>query len=156
MAAAATAGAVDDLPGLDQPTAESLGSPFRSASRPVVRFLPRPHARGPSSASNGRSPRLGRGFLEVGPLSVGAMSRRLADRLGLRCPLRARQVLRPPPWQSALRVEVGRTLAERGVPALGQDLPVPDTVEELLERAGHGGGPGPQASAGLALAGALD
>ena len=29
-------------------------------------------------------------------------------------------------------LEVGRTLAERGSPALGQDLPVPDTVEELL------------------------
>jgi DNA-binding NarL/FixJ family response regulator len=29
-------------------------------------------------------------------------------------------------------LEVGRTLVERGSPALGQDLPVPDTVEELL------------------------
>jgi len=29
-------------------------------------------------------------------------------------------------------LEVGRTLLERGSPALGQELPVPDTVEELL------------------------
>jgi predicted ATPase len=57
----------------------------------------------------------------------------LSDRLGLTMPRRVlRQVFEITLGYPLFALEVGRTLAERGPPALGQDLPVPDTVEELL------------------------
>jgi DNA-binding CsgD family transcriptional regulator len=124
--------AVDDLQWLDQPTAELLGFAVRRLQGPAVRFLFAARA-GPASAVERALPPAGLHVLEVRPLSVGAMRRMLSDRLGLALPRYVlRQVYETTLGYPLFALEVGRTLAERGVPALGQDLPVPDTVEELL------------------------
>ena len=124
--------AVDDLQWLDQPTAETLAFAVRRLGGSAVRFLFAARA-GPSSPVERALAPAGPQVLEVGPLSVGAMRRMLSDRLGLALPRYVlRQVYDTTLGNPLFALEVGRTLAERGVPALGQDLPVPDTVEELL------------------------
>ena len=124
--------AVDDLQWLDQPTAEILAFAVRRLHGPAVRFLFAARTGSSSAVERALAP-AGPQILEVGPLSVGAMRRMLSDRLGLALPRYVlRQVFETTLGYPLFALEVGRTLAERGVPALGQELPVPDTVEELL------------------------
>src|SRR5262249_59809966 len=70
---------------------------------------------------------------EVESLSLDAVRRLLSDRLGLTLPRHVlRQVYETTLGYPLFALEVGRMLAEDGSPPLGRDLPVPDTVEELL------------------------
>jgi DNA polymerase III delta prime subunit len=129
--------AVDDLQWLDQPTAEILAFAVRRLHGPAVRFLFAARTGSSSAVERALAP-AGPQILEVGPLSVGAMRRMLSDRLGLALPRYVlRQVFETTLGYPLFALEVGRTLAERGVPALGHELPVPDTVEELLGRRCH-------------------
>jgi predicted ATPase len=124
--------AVDDLQWLDQPTAEVLAFAARRLQGPAVRFLlaARP---GTSSIVERAFGPAGPQTLKVEPLSLGAVRRMLSDRLGLTMPRHVlRQVFEITLGYPLFALEVGRTLAEHGSPALGHDLPVPDTVEELL------------------------
>ena len=149
--------AVDDLQWLDQPTAEMLAFAVRRLHGHSVRFLLA--ARGGSSSPVERAlAQAGPQILEVGPLSIGAMRRMLSDRLGLALPRYVlRQVFETTLGYPLFALEVGRTLGERGVPALGQDLPVPDTVEELLgKRVSQLAGPVRRLLLALALGGDLD
>jgi AAA ATPase domain len=140
--------AVDDLQWLDQPTAEMLAFAVRRLPGTSVRFLFAVRG-GPSSPVERALAQAGPQILEVGPLSVGAMRRMLSDRLGLAFETTLGYPL--------FALEVGRTLAERGVPALGQDLPVPDTVEELLgKRVSQLAGPVRRLLLALALGGDLN
>ena len=117
--------AVDDLQWLDQPTAEMLAFAVRRLHGPSVRFLFAARG-GPSSPVERALAQAGPQILEVGPLSIGAMRRMLSDRLGLALPRYVlRQVFETTLGYPLFALEVGRTLGERGVPALGQDLPVP-------------------------------
>ena len=86
------------------------------------------------------------------------MRRMLLDRLDLTLPRHVlRQVFETTLGYPLFALEVGRTLAERGSPALGQDLPVPDTVEELLgKRVSRLPGPVGRLLLALALGGDLD
>ncbi len=149
--------AVDDLQWLDQPTAEMLAFAVRRLHGPSVRFLLAERAGGSSAVERALAP-AGPQILEVGPLSVGAMRRMLTDRLGLALPRYVlRQVYDITLGNPLFALEIGRTLAERGVPALGQDLPVPDTVEELLgKRVSRLAGPVRRLLLALALGGDLD
>jgi DNA-binding CsgD family transcriptional regulator len=71
--------------------------------------------------------------LELGPLSFGATRSLLSTRLGLNLP---RQVLRrlvdTTLGNPLFALTVGQTISDDGVPAPGDGLPVPDTVEDLL------------------------
>jgi AAA ATPase domain len=124
--------AVDDLQWLDQPTADVLAFAARRLHGPAVRFLlaARP---GTSSIVERALGPAGPQTLKVEPLSLGAVRRMLSDRLGLTMPRHVlRQVFEITLGYPLFALEVGRMLAEHGLPALGHDLPVPDTVEELL------------------------
>src|SRR5262249_26543797 len=71
--------------------------------------------------------------LDVGSLGIDSTRRVLAGRLGLRLPRSVlRRVFETTPGNPAFTLELGRTLADRGVLALGDDLPVPHEVDELL------------------------
>ena len=71
--------------------------------------------------------------MELGPLSLGAIRRILSDRLGLSV---SRQLLRriydATLGNALFALEVGRKLVDEGPPGIGEDLPVPDAVEDLL------------------------
>ena len=124
--------AVDDVQWLDGPSAEVLAFAARRLDGDAVGFL---LARRP-----GRTSTLERALepdgvqcLEVGALSLGAVRRLLSVRLGLNLP---RQLLRrlvdSTLGNPLFALELGRVLAERGLPAIGEELPMPDAVEDLL------------------------
>ena len=124
--------AVDDIQWLDAASADALAFAARRLEAEPVLFL---LARRPGSASSVERA-LGERVatsLEVRPLSIGAIRRILSERFALSLP---RHVLRRV-YESTLgnplfALELGRTLAARGAPALTEDLPLPDAVEDLL------------------------
>src|SRR5439155_9113573 len=71
--------------------------------------------------------------LEVGPLSLGAIRLLLSERLGLVLPRRIlRQVSEASRGNPLFALEFGRVLIERGIPPIGEDMPVPQMVEDLF------------------------
>jgi len=124
--------AVDDVQWLDSPSADALAFAARRLEGDAVAFLLARRS-GRSSTLERALERGGLERLEVVPLSLGAIRRLLSDQLGLSLP---RQLLRRI-FESTLgnplfALELGRVLAERGSPEIGQDIPVPDAVEDLL------------------------
>ena len=124
--------ALDDVQWLDRASEDALAfAAARLDDEPVAFLL----ARRPGAPS-----RLERALvrtlperLEVKAASLDAVRRILSQRLGLSLP---RHVLR---WlyESALgnplfALELGRKVMEEGLPATGDALPVPDSVEDLL------------------------
>jgi DNA-binding NarL/FixJ family response regulator len=124
--------AIDDVQWLDAPSADALAFAMRRlAADSVVYLLARRLGR-PSSVERALE---GGGVqrVQVGPLSLGATRRLLSERLGLSL---SRPVLRRT-VDSTLGnplfvLEVGRALVEHGMPDAGEDMPVPDGVEEML------------------------
>src|SRR6185503_18896326 len=67
------------------------------------------------------------------PLSLGATRRMLSVQLGLALPRSALRRIHDATLGNPLfALEVGRTLAARGPLALGEEIPVPGAVEDLL------------------------
>lgn len=124
--------AVDDVQWLDAASAQALAFAARRLDGEPVGFL---LARRPGVATDlertleRRRPER----LVVGPLGLTATGRLLLERLELNV---RRQLLRRIHAASRgnplFALEVGRTLAERGPPAPGEEMPVPDVVEDLL------------------------
>ena len=123
--------AIDDIQWLDDPSADALVFAARRLQDEPVAFLlaKRPGRRGVLEQTLER--RLE--DLKVGPLSLGATRRLLADRLGLSLsrPM-LRSIVESTVGNPLFALEVGRTLVEQGIPAAGEDIPVPDAVEDLL------------------------
>ena len=124
--------AVDDLQWLDRASADALAFAARRLDGEAVAFL---LARRPGPPSPLERALEGRPLerVEVAHLSFGATRRVLAERLGLSLPRNVlRRVFETTLGNPLFAIEVGRTLAARGTPALNDDLPVPDEVEDLL------------------------
>jgi DNA-binding NarL/FixJ family response regulator len=124
--------AVDDLPWLDGASADALVFAARRVAGEDVRFLV-------ARRSGPRSPlevvletaRVVR--LELGPLSFGAVSRLLVDRLERSLPRRVvRQLFDTSGGNPLFAVELGRAVLERGVPEIGARLPMPAMPSELF------------------------
>jgi hypothetical protein len=124
--------AIDDVHWLDPSSRDALTFACRRLAEDDVRLLlsrrpapasPLEHACRPGSLE----------LLEVGPLSLGALRHLLQERLGL---VLSRQMLRQlveaTVGNPLFALEVGRLLVEHGLPAPGEDLPVPDAVEDVL------------------------
>jgi DNA-binding CsgD family transcriptional regulator len=124
--------AVDDFPWLDAPSAEALAfAARRLESDPIVFLLAR--RPGPPSVVEQALATRPPDRLEVGPLSYGATRRLLSERLGLALPRHVlRRLVDTTLGNPLFALELGRELDERGLPAIGEDLPVPDAIEELL------------------------
>jgi DNA-binding CsgD family transcriptional regulator/tetratricopeptide (TPR) repeat protein len=123
--------AADDIQWLDPPSADALTFAARRLEDESVRFLlaKRPGATSPLERALER--RLEP--LEVRPLSLGATQRMLSVRLGLSLPRHVlRRVFESTLGNPLFALEVGRSLLDRGQPELGEDMPVPGTVEEVL------------------------
>lgn len=123
--------AVDDVQWLDRPSAEVLLFAARRLSEHDVTFL---MTRRPGSASGlERGLDGGLELVDVGPLSLGATRHLLAERLGLSLSRHLlRRVVDVTLGNPLFALEFGRLLVERGPPAIGEELPVPDEVEDLL------------------------
>ncbi len=123
--------AIDDLHWLDRPSADVIAFAARRLRGESVAFLLSGRPGRLSDLERVLDPRLDR--LDVGPLSLGAVRHLLAERLGLTLPRHLlRQVVELTLGNPLFALEVGRTLLERGPSATGRELPVPDTLEDLL------------------------
>ncbi|HWM10069.1 MAG TPA: AAA family ATPase [Solirubrobacteraceae bacterium] len=132
--------AIDDVQWLDPPSGEALAFAARRLGGDAVTFLlaARP---GPAPDLVQALERAGVERLAVGPLSLGAIRRLLFERLGLslvRPALRA--VVEAAHGNPLFALELGRTVAARGVPRIGEEMPLPEDllgarVEQLDEPA---------------------
>lgn len=124
--------AVDDVQWIDDPSADALTFAARRLKGTQVVFLLARRPGASSAIERSLEPR-GLDRVEVGALSFSASRQLLSGRLGL---VLSRQLLRRV-VQATLGnplfvLEVGRTLLERGVPRVGEDIPVPDRLDDLL------------------------
>ncbi len=72
--------------------------------------------------------------LHVGPLGVTAIGRLLLERLGLNVRRQLlRRIVEATRGNPLFALELGRTVAEHGPPATGEEMPVPNAVEDLLD-----------------------
>jgi DNA-binding CsgD family transcriptional regulator len=123
--------AIDDLQWLDAHSLEVLTFVAPRLDVSNVRFLLSRRPGGASPLERAAGPPLER--LDVGALSLGATRELLRDRLGLNLPRQLlRRVVDLTTGNPLFALEVGRTLAAGDLPGLGEDLPVPETVEDLL------------------------
>jgi DNA-binding NarL/FixJ family response regulator len=124
--------AVDDLQWLDTASADALAFAARRLEEEPVLFLlaRRP---GPPSQLERALERRPLERREVAHLSFGATRRVLSERLGLSLPRNVlRRLFEITQGNPLFVLEVGRTLAVHGAPGIGDELPVPDGVDELL------------------------
>jgi DNA-binding NarL/FixJ family response regulator len=124
--------AVDDVQWLDPHSSTALAFAARRLDGGRVGFLLAKRPAPPTPLEHALE-RGGLESLEVGPLTLGATRRLLHARFGLTL---SRQLMRRI-FDSTLgnplfALEVGRKLVEEGLPAIGEDIPVPDAVEDLL------------------------
>jgi DNA-binding CsgD family transcriptional regulator len=124
--------AVDDWPWLDRASAEAVVFAARRLTGEDVRFLVSRRS-GPRSQLEVALEPAGVIQVELGPLSFGAVSRLLADRLGRSLPHRVvRQLFDTSEGNPLFALELGRAVLERGVPEIGAGLPVPGMLGELF------------------------
>jgi DNA-binding CsgD family transcriptional regulator len=124
--------AIDDVPAMDAASADALAFAARRLGGDRVRFM--------FSRRTGRLSELERVFepkgverLELGALSFGAIGRVLTERLGEALPRRVlRRVFETSHGNPLFAIELGRAVLERGLPAYGAALPVPELLEDLF------------------------
>jgi DNA-binding NarL/FixJ family response regulator len=124
--------AVDDLQWLDAASSGTLAFACRRTEPDRVRFLLA--RRGDASSDLERTlERWGVERLAVGPLSLGAIRRLLWERLGLTMRRsQLRRIVDVTLGNPLFALEIGRALADEGPPAIGEELAIPDTIEDVL------------------------
>jgi DNA-binding NarL/FixJ family response regulator len=124
--------AVDDLPWLDGASAVALVFAARRLAGQDVRFLVSRRGSRLSELETALEP-TGVTRLDLGPLSLGAVSGLLAGRLPAPLPRRVtRQVFEASGGNPLFALELGRAVLERGLPEIGAGLPVPEVLDELF------------------------
>jgi DNA-binding CsgD family transcriptional regulator len=125
--------AVDDIHWLDAPSARVLAFVGRRLEGDDVRFLLTRRTGVVSVVEQALDAAAALSRLELRSLSVGATAHLLASRLGLSLPRRVvREVVDATRGNPLFALEIGRMIAEQGLPGIVDDLPVPDSVEDLL------------------------
>jgi DNA-binding NarL/FixJ family response regulator len=124
--------AVDDVQWLDGPSTDALAFAARRLEHDPVAFLlaKRP---GPAASLERAFEQRRTETLEVGGMSHGALRRLLSERLGLTLsrPL-LRRLAEATLGNPFFALEIGRRLAEDGLPSIGEDLPMPASIEDAL------------------------
>src|SRR5215470_3695089 len=110
--------AIDDIHWLDEASADAVTFAARRLDGEPVRFLLTRRLRTPTQLERALGPGLQR--LNVGPLSLGAIRRMLSDQLHLILPRHLlSRVFEATVGNPLFALELGRTLAEQGLPAVG-------------------------------------
>ena len=124
--------AIDDLQWLDRPSADVVAFLARRLDdRPVTFLLARRPGRAGSLESVLSRAAIER--IEVGALTFGAVRRLLFERLGLTLSrLRLRQLVAATGGNPLFALEVGRALLDDRERWVGDELPLPDSLEEVI------------------------
>jgi DNA-binding CsgD family transcriptional regulator len=124
--------AIDDVQWLDAASSDVLAFAARRLEQEPIGFLIARRPDRPSPLEQAFEHRtLER--LTIGPLSLGATRRILAERLELSLTRQVlRRVVESAVGNPLFAIELGRTLKESGPPAAGEDIPVPDALEDML------------------------
>ena len=148
--------AIDDVPWLDQPSEAALVFAARRVRGRSITFLLARRPGDPLAIEKAFGPRAIE-RVEIGPLSLGAVRQLLVERLGLRPPRRVLLRLFELSQGSPLvALELGRVLVTQGLPDVGEELPLPDLVDELFaERIAGLAAPTRRALLAVALSGGL-
>jgi DNA-binding CsgD family transcriptional regulator len=124
--------AVDDVQWLDPSSADSLSFAARRLAGERVRFLVTRRTGRESDLERAIQPDLVE-RVELAPLSFGATTRLLSERLG---PVFTHRVLRQVHATShgnpLFALELGRLLVAGGMPEIGAELPVPRVVDDIF------------------------
>jgi DNA-binding NarL/FixJ family response regulator len=124
--------AIDDVQWLDPASTEAIAFAARRLQDAPVSFLLARRADSPAVLERALGP-TGVERLELAPLSLGATRRMLSAQLGLTLPRSAlRRIFEATLGNPLFALEVGRTLAARGPLELGEEIPVPAALEDLL------------------------
>jgi DNA-binding NarL/FixJ family response regulator len=124
--------AVDDVQWLDSASGEAVAFVVRRREGQPLWFLFAKRSRTTSFLERANGPK-GLHRLELSVMSIGAIQRLLADRLGLSLSRHVlRRVVESTLGNPLFALELGRMLATRGPLAIGEDVPLPQTVDELL------------------------
>jgi DNA-binding CsgD family transcriptional regulator len=123
--------AIDDVQWIDPASDEALAYVARRLEDEPVSLL---LSRRPGERTTLEAALAGQmQHVEVHPMSLGATRHMLAERLGLRLPHHVlRRVVDATLGNPFFELEVGRVLASRNPDTLGEDVPVPDHVEDLV------------------------
>jgi DNA-binding CsgD family transcriptional regulator/tetratricopeptide (TPR) repeat protein len=123
--------AVDDVQWLDRPSGEVLAFSARRLDRQSVAFFLSRRPGDPSPLEQALRPDLER--LQLAPLSLGAARRILFERLDLTLSRRAaRRAFELSLGNPLFVLEIGRMLRRREPAEFEGEMPVPESVEELL------------------------
>jgi DNA-binding NarL/FixJ family response regulator len=125
--------AVDDVPWLDAPSADALAFAARRLDGDMPLFLLARRRGRVSALERALAVAGGLDRLELGPLSYGAIRRLLGEKVGLTLPRHLlRRLVDMTLGNPLFALEVARELSESGLPPMGEDLPVPESIEDQL------------------------
>jgi DNA-binding CsgD family transcriptional regulator len=125
--------AVDDVQWLDRPSAEVLAFAARRLGSEGVGFVLARRAGRTTPPLERALESRGLQRLEAVPLTLGAIRHLLSTRVGLALPRHViRRVFEAAAGNPLFALELGRVLAQGGLPEIGEDMRVPDAVEDLL------------------------
>ena len=149
--------AIDDAQWLDASSADALGFAARRLEDEPVGFLLSTRGEEPALFERVLDRRRLR-RLEIGPLSFGATRRLLTERFGLSMSRALLQrVVDATLGNPLFIVELGRALAEHGLPEGAADIPLPTGIDEMLgTRVTSQTAPVRRLLVALALSGELD
>lgn len=125
--------AIDDVQWIDAPSARALEFAFRRLdAQPIGVLATRRLGRGDALFASAARERVR--VVSVGPLSLAALYRIVNERLGRRIPrpLLAR-IERSAGGNPFYALEIVRALGAHGSPAVGEDLPIPSDLSQLVE-----------------------
>ena len=124
--------AIDDVQWLDRASSDALSFVARRLETDRVAFLLTRRGGSPSVLEQAvNRDRLD--WLALDALSLGATRRLLVERLGLSVPRHVlRRIFETTLGNPLFALEIGRMLVEQGVPDIGDEIPLPDSVENVL------------------------
>ena len=124
--------AIDDMAAVDEASAHAIGYAARRLGGARVNFLLTRREGQPRGVEE-RFERAAVETLDVGPVSIGAVRRILADRLAMTLSRRVlRQVCAAAHGNPLFVLELGRVLHDRGLPTIGEQIALPQVVGDLL------------------------